>query len=337
MKPTAMQRFRYWFDNVMAKGIGAVVVLLALLTLLLVIVIGVFVLVFGVRSPGEFLEVLWGSLMRTLDPGTMGGDEGWASASSCSLVTIGGLFIVASLIGVDLERLRRARSTSCARAARGCSRATTRSSSAGARRCSRSSASSCIANESRGKSAIVILADQRQGRDGGRDPRAKVPQDRQDADRLPLRQPDGPHRPRARQPARRPAASSCSPPKAATTRTSIVIKTTLALTNNPRRKAEPYHIVGEMRDPENLEAARLVGRDEADWVLAGDLISRITVQTCRQSGLSRRLHRAARLRRRRDLLHRAARPGRQDLRRDAGRRSRTRSVIGMVARRTPCC
>ena len=66
----------------------------------------------------------------------------------------------------------------------------------------------------------------------------------------------------------------------------MVIKTALALTNNPNRRADPYHIVGELRDPENLEAARLVGRDEAHWVLAGDLISRITVQTCRQSGLS---------------------------------------------------
>ena len=35
-----------------------------------------------------------------------------------------------------------------------------------------------------------------------------------------------------------------------------------------------------------METARLVGRTEADWVLGTDLISRITVQTCRQSGLS---------------------------------------------------
>src|SRR5690606_28200695 len=40
------------------------------------------------------------------------------------------------------------------------------------------------------------------------------------------------------------------------------------------------------RDAANMEAAELVGRDEASWVLGGDLISRITVQTCRQSGLS---------------------------------------------------
>ena len=65
-----------------------------------------------------------------------------------------------------------------------------------------------------------------------------------------------------------------------------MIKTALALTNNPRRKSGTYHIVGEIQQAGNLEAARLVGQDEADWVLSDDLISRITVQTSRQSGLS---------------------------------------------------
>jgi len=64
------------------------------------------------------------------------------------------------------------------------------------------------------------------------------------------------------------------------------IKTILVLTNSPTRRKEPYHIVAEIRDPKNMEAARLVARDEAQLVLAGDLISRITAQSCRQSGLS---------------------------------------------------
>jgi voltage-gated potassium channel Kch len=67
---------------------------------------------------------------------------------------------------------------------------------------------------------------------------------------------------------------------------SNVIKTILAITNSPKRRKEPYHIVAEIRDPRNMEVARMVGRDEAELVLVGDLISRITVQTCRQSGLS---------------------------------------------------
>jgi voltage-gated potassium channel Kch len=60
----------------------------------------------------------------------------------------------------------------------------------------------------------------------------------------------------------------------------------LAITNPPRRRAEPYHIVAELREPANMDVARLVGRGEAQLILAGDLISRIVAQTCRQSGLS---------------------------------------------------
>ena len=42
-----------------------------------------------------------------------------------------------------------------------------------------------------------------------------------------------------------------------------VIKTMLALTRGPYRREEPYHIVAEIQDPKNLEAARMVGGDEA--------------------------------------------------------------------------
>jgi len=67
---------------------------------------------------------------------------------------------------------------------------------------------------------------------------------------------------------------------------SQVIKAILAITNGPHRRAEPYHVVAEMHDPRNAAVARMVGKDEVELVLLGDVISRITVQTCRQSGLS---------------------------------------------------
>jgi voltage-gated potassium channel Kch len=65
-----------------------------------------------------------------------------------------------------------------------------------------------------------------------------------------------------------------------------VIKTILAVTNAANRRPEPYHIVAEIRDPRNMEVARMVGKDEVELVLVGDLIARIIAQTCRQSGLS---------------------------------------------------
>src|SRR5258707_11529120 len=65
-----------------------------------------------------------------------------------------------------------------------------------------------------------------------------------------------------------------------------VIKTVLAITNNPQRRAEPYHIVAEINDPKNLKVAHLVGGAETELVLTSQLIARIIAQTCRQSGLS---------------------------------------------------
>ena len=44
--------------------------------------------------------------------------------------------------------------------------------------------------------------------------------------------------------------------------------------------------MAELRDPRNIQVARMIGKDEVELVLVGDLIARITAQTCRQPGLS---------------------------------------------------
>ncbi|HEX3050512.1 MAG TPA: TrkA C-terminal domain-containing protein, partial [Aggregatilineaceae bacterium] len=64
-----------------------------------------------------------------------------------------------------------------------------------------------------------------------------------------------------------------------------VIKCLLALTNAPGR-THICPIVAEIRSADNLEVARMVGRDKAILLPVSDLISRIAVQTCLQSGLS---------------------------------------------------
>ena len=64
------------------------------------------------------------------------------------------------------------------------------------------------------------------------------------------------------------------------------IKSALALVNNPNRLDKPYHIVAEIQHEENLEAAHLVSESEVRWIMASDVMSRIMVQTARQSGLS---------------------------------------------------
>jgi voltage-gated potassium channel Kch len=65
-----------------------------------------------------------------------------------------------------------------------------------------------------------------------------------------------------------------------------VIKSVLALTNNPDRKSERYHIVAELLHQRNVDVVKMIAPTEVRPVLVDDLIARITVQTCRQAGLS---------------------------------------------------
>jgi len=68
---------------------------------------------------------------------------------------------------------------------------------------------------------------------------------------------------------------------------SYVIKTILALTNNPNRRQEPYHIVTQIRNRKNMDVVRMIGaKDKVFPLLTGDLIARVVAQTSRQSGLS---------------------------------------------------
>ena len=103
----------------MARGAGPLVALLALVTLVLIVVCATIVFVGGIVNPNGhrgFIEAGWSSLMRTFDPGTMGGDEKWSLRSVSLVATLGGLFIVSALIGVittgldgRLQDLRRGR------------------------------------------------------------------------------------------------------------------------------------------------------------------------------------------------------------------------------------
>jgi voltage-gated potassium channel Kch len=67
---------------------------------------------------------------------------------------------------------------------------------------------------------------------------------------------------------------------------SHVIKTVLALTNNPQRQNRRYHIVAELKSKKSMEVMNLIAPDEVRPVLVDELIARITVQTCLQAGLS---------------------------------------------------
>ncbi len=291
-KPSAGERLRYWFDNWMARGPIALMALLGIATVAFVVVLGtiawiVLTLIRDDDNLGDTeygpLDLIWRSLMRTLDPGTMGGDQEWPFRIMMLLVTVGGLVIVASLIGIvsgafdsKVEELRKGRSRVLEQDHTLILGWSTKVFPI--------IKEICTANLSRGKSAIVILADRdkvemeddikAQVGDTGK---TKIIVRSGDPMNLAELEVANPHTARS---------IIVLAPDDGDDPDSTVIKTALAVTNNPRRKEGSYHIVGELQNPGNLEAATLVGRDEAHWVLSTELISRITVQTCRQSGLS---------------------------------------------------
>jgi hypothetical protein len=65
-----------------------------------------------------------------------------------------------------------------------------------------------------------------------------------------------------------------------------ILKTVLAITNNPERRAEPYHIVAAINNPKILDSVKLISEDEIEVVHKGELITQIEAQTLLQSGLS---------------------------------------------------
>ena len=115
------QKLRYKFDNLMSKGPIAMISLLAVMSFLVVVVAGIVLSLFSISPEGSepmgFVESVWQSLMRTLDSGTMGGDNGWGFRIVAFVVTLGGIFIISTLIGVlgsgieeKLDQLRKGRS-----------------------------------------------------------------------------------------------------------------------------------------------------------------------------------------------------------------------------------
>jgi Trk K+ transport system NAD-binding subunit len=97
-------RVRYRFDNLLSTGTSAALLFLGAATLV-VLIISAFVLAlagvtFGGSEGTFFLEDFWQSMLRAMDPGTMADDVGWGQRLLALLVTVFGILVAGTLIGI---------------------------------------------------------------------------------------------------------------------------------------------------------------------------------------------------------------------------------------------
>ncbi len=285
-KVSTGERLRYEFDKSMAAGPIALIGWLTVVSLIIIVLAAIVLTVTGIAPEGGeplgLIEGFWASLMRTMDAGALGGDSGWPFRVIMLVVTIAGIFVFSALIGVlgsgidaKLEELRKGRS---------------RVLETGHTIILNWSPSIfdiiselVIANQSVRRPRIVIMADKDKV-EMEDEIKAKVATlgdtriicrsgDPTDLYDLALVNPQS-------------SKSIIVLSPETDDPDSNVIKTVLALTNDPNRRTDRYMISAEVRDSANAEVARIVGGDEVQLVLADNLIARIVVHSSRQAGLS---------------------------------------------------
>ena len=276
---------RYRFDNLMSKGLWSLIGLLSVVTVMFVVLMTLLVILSAsYPEEGESIgEMLWFSLMHALDPGTVLDAEGNVYRTLMIVTTFGGLVFLAGLIGI----VSGAFDSKVADLQKGRSRVIETDHTLilgwNSRVFSMVKEIS-LANLSRKRATIVILApgDKVEMEDAIKEHVGKIGKTKvviRSGDPMSLSDLELVGHGTAR-------AIVILAADGAANADLVTMKTALALVNNPNRPERDYHIVAELQDLENYERAKLVSDTEVKWILAGDVMSRIMVQTSRQSGLS---------------------------------------------------
>jgi voltage-gated potassium channel Kch len=280
------QRLRYRFDSAMSRGPAVIILWLAVVTVGFVFLVAVVLTVFGVGinedTDPTLLERFWQSFLRILDPGTFSDDAGWPLRIAMLIVTLLGVLIGGSLIGlivasVDnrVEQLRRGRSLVVER-----DHALILGWSP---RVFTLVAELVIANENQPEGCIVVLAphekpdmeEELRTRVGGTG-RTRIvcrtgdPSSPQDLGMVNVGQ--------ARSIIALGTGEEDGPGDAE------AVKAVLAVLSLDRDA--DTRVVAELNDAQTARALREAGHGRVITVRAAEVISRITAQACRESGLS---------------------------------------------------
>ena len=274
-----MNKLKYRFDNLMARGTGALIVSLATVTVLMILIVSFIVCITGVDNGAGFVSLIWMGVLHSIDPGAIGADTGnFFFVAAMFVISLGGIFIFSILIGLlttcissKLESLRKGHSSiveSGHTVILGWSNQIF------------TILSELIeANCNHKNRCIVIMS-----------PMDKVEMDEAIRTRIPD------------------AKTTCIVTRNGSpidindlellslhTAKSIivneiddasVIKTLLAIVHSPIERKTPYQIVAVLREPKNVKVAEIAARGQAQIILEDTIISRIIAQTCRQAGLS---------------------------------------------------
>lgn len=285
-KPSFRDKFRYNFDNLVSRGPAILTYLLIFSTVLIVFLFTIiFLLIEPDSGQGDigFFEIVWINLMHTIDPGAVVEDGGgWSFKILMLFLTLIGIVVISTFIGLvsngiltKFQDLRKGRSKIIEEnhiLILGWSS-----------KIHSILSELIIANENQNKPVIAILADMDKI-EMEDEIREKIPDLKNmkiicrsgnpiDLSDLEIANPYN-------------SRSIIILDTEKDNSDVEVIKTILAITANPKRRKDPYHIVAEIIDEKNLQVAKMVGKDEVELILSDEFISRIIVQTSRQSGLS---------------------------------------------------
>ncbi|CAF1207385.1 unnamed protein product [Rotaria sp. Silwood1] len=271
---------KYKFDNLFAHGLIFIIPLLTIISVFIILIFSI--IYYYTEETDDYEDALWQTFTRILDPCAAAEDEGLKNRIISGIVILCGLVIVAVLIGTivtfmdeKLNELRKGRTTVIEKnhtIILGWSP-----------KIFDIINELIIANENQRNPSIVILTSKDNSEvqymikdkiNNSRNTRIIYrngnPMSINSLNKLSLNQ----------------ARSIIILAPEINNPDVRMIKTILAIRNNPRRNNINFHIVAEIKERINLEAAMIAGGDEALFVYADEIIARIIAQSCRQSGLS---------------------------------------------------
>ncbi|MEQ9230769.1 MAG: NAD-binding protein [Cyclobacteriaceae bacterium] len=286
-KPSLKVRFKYWFDNYVSRGPVAMINGLGIVTVVMVLIFALLLWASNLHPNSDtsfnIFESIWENLTHVLDPGVVGNaTDNWPFQLFMLTVTIVGLVVISTLIGLisngimsQIETLRKGRSFVIEEGhvlILGWSS-----------KIFTIIPEIVLANENQKTGTIVILADMDKVKmeDEIRD---KVGDTKNTKVICRTGNPIDVHDLYIANPFE--TKSIIILDKDNENSDSQIIKTIVAIVTNPNRREEPYHITAEIENRKNYEVAKMVGGDEVELILSDEIISRIMVQTSRQSGLS---------------------------------------------------